>query len=339
MTQLRARCTDAAPGEWSGLVAADPAATPAHRPELWRTLATVLPGLESRFIVVEREGAPVGGAPILIERRAGLCWLRALPFLLPAAPLARPGDALAVDEAVAHALLELQRGTRAVGGEWACYRPSGPAVAPGILDLLPGETRWFESAVVELDGGLDAALARADRKTRQGLVQSRESSLRFGENPDALDQAIVLNARQSRSWRGHRPVPAALSRRLIEAGVARLFTVSDDRGPLCATLALDGGSETLMWWSGAREEARARGAFALLAWSIAEWAHARGRARLNLGASSGLDPVAAFKRSLGARNVRWPVRWLSARHAPPAGRLVAALEARLRRGRARGAAA
>lgn len=330
---------DAAPGEWNELVAADPAATPAHRPELWRALATVLPGLESRFIVVERGGTPIGGAPIMIQRRAGLHWLRALPFLLPAAPLARPGSASAVDEAVAHALLELQRDLHVVGGEWACYRPTGAAVAPGVLDLLPGETRWFESAVVELDGGLDAALARVDRKTRQGLLQSRASGLRFGENADALDPAIALHARQSRIWRGHRPVPAALSRRLIEAGVARLFTVADERGVLCATFALDGGSETLMWWSGAREEARSRGAFALLAWSVAEWAHARGRARLNLGASSGLDPVAAFKRSLGARLVRWPVRWLGPQYAPPAGRLLATLEARLRRSRARGAAA
>ena len=329
---------DAAPVEWRVLLAADPAATAAHRPELWQALAAVIPGVESRFLAVEEDGGMVGGAPVMTERRGGLTWVRALPFLLPAAPLARAGAAAAVDKAVADALLAFTRDVRAVGGEWACYRPAGVAIARAALERLPGETRWFESAVVELEGGPEAALRRVDRKTRQGLAHARALGLRFMEDPGALDQAIALHARQSRRWPGHRPVSPALSRRLLEAGVGRLFTVSDARGPLCATFALDGGHETLMWWSGAREEAREHGAFALLAWSLAEWAHAHGRARLNLGASTGLDPVAAFKRSLGARAVRWPVRWLNARFAPSVGRMVASLETRLRRGRARGEA-
>ena len=339
MSPLRARCTDAAPEIWTGLLASDPAATPAHRPELWRAMIAVNPGLELRFLEIEEDAAPVGGAPVLIERRGGFTWLRAMPYLLSGAPITASASRAAVDDAAGLAMAELQRSVRASGGEWALYRAEGEGAAASALDPIDGETRWFESAVIDLGAGLEAALGRVDRKSRQGLAQSRDAGLRFDETPDAVDLAAALNARQARRWSGRAEIPIALSRRLLSDGVARLFAVRDGRGPLCAALALDGGRETMLWWSGAREEARASGAYAFLVWSVAEWAHARGRLRLNLGASTGLDPVASFKRSLGARLVRWPVRWMGARHAPPAGRLAAALKRRLGRGRPRGEAA
>ena len=58
-----------------------------------------------------------------------------------------------------------------------------------------------------------------------------------------------------------------------------------------------------------------------------------------LGGSAGVPAVAAFKAAFGAREVRHAVRWLDARHAAFAGRLVAATQAALRRRRARGEAA
>jgi hypothetical protein len=48
--------------------------------------------------------------------------------------------------------------------------------------------------------------------------------------------------------------------------------------------------------------------------------------------------VTEFKASLGARALRYPVCWLDARYASPAGRMAAALQARFTRGRDRGAA-
>jgi hypothetical protein len=49
--------------------------------------------------------------------------------------------------------------------------------------------------------------------------------------------------------------------------------------------------------------------------------------------------VAAFKRGLGARDYRYPVRWLGSSHAGALGRGLAALQGRLRRDRPRGAPA
>jgi hypothetical protein len=87
-----------------------------------------------------------------------------------------------------------------------------------------------------------------------------------------------------------------------------------------------------------RPEGRRTHAFALLLWRVAEWAAARGRQRVNLGASGGLVPVSAFKSALGASTIAYPVRWLGARHASAAGRMIARLQAWRRKGRAMGEA-
>ena len=336
-----ARCLDGPPGGWSDLLVGDPGATAGHRPALWAALAAVLPGLSVRCLAVAEGGALAGGMPVLVERRAGFHWLHALPFLLPGAPLARAGAQTIVDAAAAAGLRALQRETRAVGGEWALYRPAGPAVAPEALESPAGLTRWVEAAIVDLADGHEAAWVRVDRKARQEIRQARER-LAFAEEPAALDEAYALHVAQSRAWRAHRPLPLELSRRLlVDAGdglgpVARLFTVRCGGALACATLALDHPREVMPWWSGADPGARRLHAFPLLLWSVVEWAQRAGRARVNLGASAGSGPVAAFKDSLGARLERYPVRWLDASAASAPGRALAALQRRVRAGRPQG---
>jgi hypothetical protein len=275
----------------------------------------------------------------MIERRAAFTWIHAMPFLLPGTPVARPGAHAHVDAAVGNALAALARDARAVGGEWTLVRAYG--APPDAAAIVPGETRTMESAVLDLDAGLDAAWRRVERKTRQAIAAAREAGLTCAEEPAALDEAYALHTAQSRRLRGNPPQPLELARRLLaehdpDGPAARLFTVRDAHGLLSSTLVLDGPHETLAWWSGSHRDARARHAFALLLWSVAEWAASAGRSRLNLGASAGRDPVASFKRSLGARAVPVAVRWFDAGGAPPLGRWVAALQRRVRRGRPRG---
>lgn len=337
-------------------MAADPCATAAHRWHLCSILAQALPAMESRFVAVEREGRLVGGASVAIERRAGFHWIHSLPFLLPGAPLADEGARCAVDAAVARTLGALQRERRAVGGEWSLYRFREPPPAPEVIEAVSGETRMAETAVVDLADGLEAAWSRMERKTRQAIRGARAAGLAFAEEPEALPEAYALYARQARSWRGHRARPVELSRRLLSppaaagagsggatpgaaAPLARLFTVRDARGLLSAVLALDHPRELMPWWSGTHPDARGREAAVLLLASLVEWAARAGRSRVNLGGSAGLATVAAFKRALGATTVCYPVRWLDARHASPAGRMIAAAQATLRRRRARGEAA
>lgn len=333
---------EAPPAGWDLLLERDPNASPTHRPEVWAALAAALPGMRPCFIAAEEDGRMRGGAPVLIERRAGMHWLHALPFLLPGTPLAEPGAHRAVDAAVAEGLASLQRELGAVGGEWALYRPQGPPLDPAAAARVSGENRMFETAVIDLDQGLEPVRRRMNRKTRQELGRARANGLTFGEEPGVLADAYALHLSQSRGWSWNRPPPLELLRRLMHstaAGVspvARLFTVRDARGLLTAALVLDHRHESMVWWSGSHRDARERHAFGFLLWSIAEWAQRAGRARLNLGASGGSEAVWAFKRALGATGQRYPVRWLDARHATPVGRLAAGIQARLRRGRVRG---
>jgi hypothetical protein len=343
MSAARTRWLDRAPEGWDALVAADPAASPSHRPEVWSAFLAVFPGHDLQVAAVEVDGRLAGGAPVLLQRRGPFTWLHALPRMLPGTPLAHADLHAEVDLAVAGALAGLARERGVVGGSWALYRPAGPAIAPAALELLSGETRWVDAACIDLAAGLDAALSRIERKQRQALRHPRTRTLAFSADPNALESGYALHVTQARAWGGHRPLPLELSRQLLGAGgaqpAARMFSLSDGRGVVSAALALDGPHETFVWWSGTHAEGRRRGAFALLLWRIVEWAHAEGRARVNLGASSGLEQVAFFKNSLGTSAVRYPLRWLDARHASAPGRALAWMQSRMRRGRARGAAA
>lgn len=334
------------PAGWDELLAADPSATPAHRPALWRAFADAMPGHEWRVLEHREQGVLIGGMPIVVERRGPFTWLHALPMLLPGAPLARPGQHARVDAALAEAFAALARETGAVGGEWSFQRAEGPAPEPGVLEALPGETRRLEAGLLRLRAGTEPLHAAMDRKQRQALERVRARGHRFAEEPEALDEAWALHLGQSRRWSGHRPLPIELSRRLLAtrdaAGepAARLFTLRTRGGELAsATLALDGAHETFAWWSGTHPHERRGDASLLLLWSVAEWAAAHGRSRFNLGASAGVAAVAAFKRSLAAEGLAWPVRWIAPAHASWSGRVLAALQSWKRRGRARGSMA
>jgi hypothetical protein len=342
MRTAHVRWLEGAPPGWDALVAADPAASPSHRPAVWEAFAAALPGHAVRVLALEADGALVGGVPLMEVRRGPLRWLHALPLMLPAPPLAAPGWHAALDRVAAGAVLDLARERGIVGGSWSWYRPAevGAYPQPQTRDL--GETRTFEASIVELGAGLDAALARVGRKERAALRRPR-ADLAFSDDPAPLEPAYALHVAQSRRWGGHRLMPLELSRRLLGAGgdpaVARLFSLADAHGVVSAALALDGPHETFVWWSGTHPEGRTLGAFTLLLWRIVEWAAARGRARVNLGASSGLPGVASFKRSLGVEALRYPVLWLDTQTAGIAGRALRGLQARRWRGRARGDAA
>jgi hypothetical protein len=336
----RAAALDHVPAGWDSLLASDPSASPSHRPESWSALAAAIPGFEWRLLVHHEEGGLVAGAPLVLARRGPFRWLHALPWLLPAPPLARPGAHAAGDRAIAHAFAAFAREERVVGGEWSFYRPEGPAPEEATLASVPGETRWFEAALLRLDRGLEPVSKRMSRKQRQALEHARTRGDTFAEEPEGLDEAHALHLAQSHAWGRHQPLPLDLSRRLLAPGggepIARLFTLRDRHGMVSATLALDSPQETFVWWSGTHAEGRRSHAFAYLLWRVAEWAAARGRRRLNLGASTDLPHVGAFKAALGAESFRYPVRRLDARAAGWTGRAIGALQSLVRRGRPQG---
>jgi hypothetical protein len=335
-----ARWIQEPPAGWEALLRADPGAGPSHRPALARAFAAALPGMEAAWIAVTDGEGLAGGAAVMIERRAGFHWLHAMPFLLGGAPLARAGAHAAVDRAVAEALESRARMLGAVGGEWVLYRPDGPEPDAATVGALSGETRRMESAIVDLEAGIETAWWRVDRDRRQAIARARSAGLTFAESPESVEEAYSLHVAQVRKWAGHRPAPLDLWRRLLapagDGPAARLFTVRDGRGMLAAVLALVSPREVLAWRSGMHPHGRAAHAFPLLLWALAEWTAAAGCARLNLGASAGREELRSFKHDLGARAFRYPARWMGAAHAGAAGRALAALQRRVRRGRPRG---
>ncbi len=342
MTESTRRVSTTVPEGWVALLDSDPSASPSHRPELWEAMAAAVPAFEWRVLEL-RDGGLAGGAPLVISRRGPFRWVHALPWLLPAPPLARAGQHARADDALCAAFADLAAEERAVGGEWSFYRPEGPAPDASALSRVPGETRRFSTAVLPLAAGLDAVRSELHRKQRQALDHALAQPFTFAEDPVGLEEAQALHLAQSRHWPGHRPVPLELCSRLLRAGpaearVGRLFTLRSRHELVSATFALDGPHETFVWWSGTRPEGRRVNAFVRLLWGVAEWAAARGRRRLNLGASGGLSQVAAFKSALGATLVDYPVRWLDSRNASLAGRGLALAQAFRRRGRARGEA-
>ena len=146
-----ARWADHATEEWHALIESDRAATPAHHPGTWEAITAALPAYRIRLLEVREEGRLLGGAPCATETRLGMDWLHAMPFLLPAAPLALAGRGAEVDDAVAGALAALQFQRALVGGEWSCYRPEGAPVSPAALARVAGETRLMEASVIDLD--------------------------------------------------------------------------------------------------------------------------------------------------------------------------------------------
>lgn len=336
-----ARWLERAPDGWDALVAGDPDASPAHARGFVEALAAVRPGCTAAYLVAGADEAPTAGLPAVIERRAGLHWLHLLPSLLPATPLAPPGAHGAADDACACAIAAQARALGAVGGAWVIARHAAPTAAATTLERVPGETRVLPTAVVDLAAGFDAAWRRVDRHARQEMQAARRRGLELGEEPGALEAAHALYATQARSWNAHATLPIELARRLLAAPtgaapLARLFTARDARGLLSAVLVLTGRHEWFAWWSGSHPDARRRHAFGALLWHAAERASAAGARRFNAGASAAREGVGSFKRSLGADVRDVQVRWIAPAGGGPVVRLVAALQARARRGRARG---
>jgi hypothetical protein len=103
-----------------------------------------------------------------------------------------------------------------------------------------------------------------------------------------------------------------------------------------AALVLTGPREWFWWWSGSHPQARSAHAMAALMWWSAERAAEQGCVRLNLGGSAGQSSVASFKAAMGARDLPVTIRWMGPAHAGVFGRVLGAVQARLRAGRERG---
>ena len=307
-----------------------PGRDPAHRAEVHEALVAVATSAERRYVVAERDGVAIGGAPAVIERRAGAHWLHALPHLLPAAPISSPGERAD------------RRPPRVRGG--SRHFSARPARRWGVVALPPIGCRLGRRAGVRArrdphgEGGAaslrpdEAIESRLDRDARHSYRRAQASGLAFAEEPEALEEVYALYVAQSRRWRGHRPLALELSRRLIAARgsngsgpVARLFTARDGRRLLVGILVLEHPRGALLV---VERLAPGRARTARVPVADAAASPQTRRAAASRASTSAAAPGFPASRRSGARSARadvsYPVCWLDARFrdvdGPRAGR-------------------
>jgi hypothetical protein len=181
--------------------------------------------------------------------------------------------------------------------------PLGPAPSRSLGAL-------HETAVVDLSGGIDAAMAGVAGIFRRmaGQAERRGVSCAPSRDPNAVDQYYELLEDSAQRWGLERPnIRKTLIEALVRHGgddVEIWFAHAEGR-------AIGGGvvfygSQEFFFWSAAMlsEFGRLRPSNALN-FALLRAAAARGMHWYNLGSSEGLPGVAKFKEHLGARDVSY----------------------------------
>ena len=184
------------------------------------------------------------------------------------------------------------------------------SLVPWPLGPVPsaGKNAEHETAVVDLSGGIDAAMTRVAGIFRRmaGQAERRGVVCAPSNDPDAPSIYYELLEASAKRWGLERPaIPKALIEALVRHGgndVEIWFAHAEGR-------AIGGGvvfygAEEFFFWSAAMlaEYGRLRPSNALN-FALMRAAANRGMLWYNLGSSEGLPGVAKFKENLGARDV------------------------------------
>lgn len=167
-----------------------------------------------------------------------------------------------------------------------------------------------ETAVVDLSGGIDAAMAGVAGIFRRmaGQAERRGVTCAPSRDANAVDEYYRLLRASAKRWGIGEP---AISKTLIEALVQHggndvevWFARADDRNIGGGVVFY--GSQEFFFWSAAMDAdyGRLRPSNALN-FALMRAAAARGMLYYNLGSSEGLPGVAKFKDNLGAREIAY----------------------------------
>ena len=292
------------PEDWGRLIADAEGASFAAQPGWLESFRTVQPACQLRILTIRRGDRLVGGVPAVITRRWRRRWLRSLPFGTYGGPLvsraeSNPGE---VRGQLASAMARFLEEEKIAGGEIV----HAPLVANSQpypeWQALSRMVTQGHAHVVDLAAGVETVESNLKRETRKGFRRAEREEVRVEEDPTALTAVYQFYRAQSRQWRGHRPYDLGFLESLLQhpSGFARFF-VARARGELQAgVLALSGGGETFLWWSGATPSARRTQAFPYLLFQTLRSAAQRGERRVNIGSSGGSTSIERFKWSLGA---------------------------------------
>lgn len=182
-------------------------------------------------------------------------------------------------------------------------------LAPG--PRLPAAERIeHETAVIDLDGGAEAALGRLAGISRRmaGQAMRRGVTCAPSTENDAVDAYYAMLESSARRWGAQSPhIPRALLEAVLRHGGSDAeIWFARHEGQRIAGGVVFYGREEFFFWSAAmlHEFGRLRPSNALNV-ALIEAAATRGMRWYNLGSSEGLPGVARFKRDLGASDVSY----------------------------------
>lgn len=285
--------------EWLAFDAVHPAPTFFARPAWALSVAAVYPHFTPSLLRIKTKGDSPVFMPAM-EVRSGTLRLRHLnAFPLGGYTCFMREDGTPADaDVVRRALGQIARYVHsAIIVPW----PLGPSPENG--NGVPHET-----AVVDLSGGIDAALANVDGTYRRmaGQAARRGVSCVRATAADAVDTYYTLLRESAKRWGIPEPTERrALLEELVKRGgrdVEIWFATAE--GSVIAGGVVFYGSTEFFFWSAAMltEFGKLRPANALN-FALLHAAAERGMQWYNLGSSEGLPGVARFKRDLGARDV------------------------------------
>lgn len=180
----------------------------------------------------------------------------------------------------------------------------------GTVPTMPHEGARHETAVIDLRGGIERALAGVDGTFRRMAGQAARRGVVCAPCRDdrAVDTYYELLEASAKRWGLERPaIPKALIAALVETGgddVEIWFARAEGRAIAGGVVFY--GSQEFFFWSAAMlaEYGRLRPSNALNL-ALIRAAAERGMSWYNLGSSEGLPGVAHFKKDLGAQSVRY----------------------------------
>ena len=299
----RARVDTLPVADWIAFDRAHPAPTFFARPAWALALARAFPHLQPAALQVTLSGERRVLLPACTHRGfAGTRHVSAFPLGAYTVALRDDGSVATAADAT-EAVAAIARAYDSV--ELNCW--------PFATFNVAAECAHFvEAAVLDLAGGIDAALVHMDGRFRRTAGQAERRGVRCSieTGPQALEAYYALLAESAARWGLAAP---SISRALLDA-VAEYG--GDDvefwfarRGADCAAggVMLYGAQEAFFWTAAMRTEFAALRPSNALNLALINRSVERGAIWFNMGASEGLPGVAHFKKQLGTYAVPYRV--------------------------------
>lgn len=284
--------------EWKAFDRATPAPTFFARPAWALSLAQTNPGFKPALLRIRTGDDKNILLPMIQVRGGAMRWREFKAFPMGGYTCFMHEDGtLASAEESNRALNELSR-----------YADAATVIPWPLAPAVHSEGRPHETSVIDLRGGIEAALANVEGIFRRmaGQAQRRGVVCELCSGPDAVERYYAILEDSAKRWGLEAP---KISRELLYA--LRKFGGDDVEIWLARAEGRDigggvvfYGSQELFFWSAAMlsDFGRLRPSNALN-FALMRAAAARGMLWYNLGSSEGLPGVARFKHDLGTTDV------------------------------------